>query len=160
MLTAGEADSQVNTIARNWNMELSSQISDDLNGDDLKVAAELFLYLSFCPGKWKPWFVFYKDLLQTKSPYQVILTLNRIMKVPWTPQNKHLKSLAKTLVKKMKSHLNLNLEKIQNYLPGKKRNLSLALALEDELMVSSKGYVNKIYKNIFTCIHLHSVFCT
>ena len=48
--------------------------------EDLKNAAEMFMYLNTCIGSLKPWFVFYKDLFKNKSPDLIILTLNRIMK--------------------------------------------------------------------------------
>ena len=52
----------------------------NMSNVELKKAADPFTYLTFCPGKLNQWLLFYKDLLETRSPSQILLTLNRIMK--------------------------------------------------------------------------------
>ena len=56
--------------------------------------------------KIKPWLAFYQDLFQTQSAYQIILSLNRLLKGPLTAtQNEYFKNLAETLLKRILSML-------------------------------------------------------
>ena len=78
----------------------------------------MFLYLITCPTVTiKPWIVFYKDLFQTQSPSQIILSLNRVMKGPRTPTNEFFKTLAGILFKK-----------IVNKLPGREAEITASIA--------------------------------
>ena len=71
--------SQVKAVEQKLQIESSDQINDILTNEELKTAAEMFLYLTMCPNDVKPWIVFYKDLFLTQSPDQIILTLNRLI---------------------------------------------------------------------------------
>ena len=73
-----------------------------MTNKELKTAAEMFLYLNMCPPTIKPWLVFYKELFQTQSPDQIILTLNRLMKGTKTAQTEHFARIAETLFTSMK----------------------------------------------------------
>ena len=64
-------------------------------------SAEIFMYLTICPDSVKPWLAFYKDLLQTQSLNQIILTLNRLLKGSKTPENEHYKILAESVFQKI-----------------------------------------------------------
>ena len=80
MLSDDSIMPQVKAVEQILNIESSEQINDNKTNEDLKIAAEMFLYLFMCPETIKPWTVFYKDLFLTQSPDQkIILTLNRVL---------------------------------------------------------------------------------
>ena len=91
------------TVEQKLQIESSEQIIETLTNDELKTAAELFVYLNMCPGTIKPWIKFYKDLFQTQSPDQIILTLNRLMKGTRTPQNEYFHNLGEKFLNRVKS---------------------------------------------------------
>ena len=80
MLSGDGPLSIVKAVEQMLQINSSEQINDTLTNEDLRTAGEMFLYLIMCPDTIKPWIVFYKDLFQTKSPDQIILTLNRFMR--------------------------------------------------------------------------------
>ena len=98
--------------------------------DQLKSAAEMFIYLNICPGtfgldssnymeQWfKSWFTFYQDLFRTQTPSQIILTLNRLMK------NKSDRVMNQELFKKAATLFSLKYEIFQNMLHGGAKNVS------------------------------------
>ena len=94
---------QVKVVEQKLQIESSEQIIETLTNDELKTAAELFVYLNMCPGTIKPWIKFYKDLFQTLSPDQIILTLNRLMKGTMTPQNEYFHNLGEKFLNRVKS---------------------------------------------------------
>ena len=96
---------QVKAVEQMLQIESSEQINDTLTREQLRTAGEMFLYLVSCPDKTKPWIVFYKDLFQTQSPDQIILTLNRLMKGSRTQTNEHFEELAEMLLKRILSFL-------------------------------------------------------
>ena len=67
----------------------------------LRSAAEMFLYLSTCSNEFTPWFRFYTDLLQNKTPSQILLTLNRILRGITTQQNNKQNSRFRYIAKKL-----------------------------------------------------------
>ena len=95
--------SQVKVVEQKLQIESSEQIIEALTNDELKTAAELFVYLNMCPGTIKPWIKFYKDLFQTQSPNQIILTLNRLIKGTRTPQNEYFHNLGEKFLNRVKS---------------------------------------------------------
>ena len=94
--------SQVMAVEQKLQIKSSEQINESLTNKKLETAGEMFLYLIMCPYSIKPWLVFYKDLFQTQSPDQIILTLNRLMKATKTPQTDHFAKIAETLYKSIK----------------------------------------------------------
>ena len=108
MLSTDNIVSQVKSVEQILQVESPEQINETLTFEELKTTAKMFLYLITCPTTIKPWIVFYKDLFQTQSPSQIILSLNRLMKGPRTPTNEFFKALAGTLF-----------ERISNRLPGR-----------------------------------------
>ena len=99
--------------------------------DQLKSAAEMFIYLNICPGtfgsdslnymeQWfKSWFTFYQDLFKTQNPSHIIITLNRLMK------NKSDRVINQKLFKKAATLFSLKYEIFQNMLHGGAKNASL-----------------------------------
>ena len=98
--------SQVKAVEQMLQTESSEQINDGtLTNEELITAAEKFLYLIMCPDPIKQWIAFYRDLFQTQSPDQIILTLNRLMKGPRTQTNKYFHKIVEELFKRILSIL-------------------------------------------------------
>ena len=104
---------------------------ENMTRDDLKTAAEMFVYLNSCPGSgalklwFKSWASFYNDLFKYQTPDRIILTLNRIIKTKSNnEQIKNFKGKAQKLFKKTSRHLLLGYEKIQNLIPAVESNSS------------------------------------
>ena len=81
---------------------------------NLQLAGEIFIYFNTCPKSWKPWFKFYDDLFQTKSPSQILLTLNRLFKTDTinTPDSEDLK----TVVQKIFNNVITDTFKLQRHI--------------------------------------------
>jgi len=94
--------SVVKAVEQKLQIESSEQISDTLKNEELKTAAEMFVYLITCPNALKQSIIFYENLFQTQSPDQIILTLNRLKK---DPNSVHFTKIAKPLSKRMKLKL-------------------------------------------------------
>ena len=43
-------------------------VAENMTDNQLKEAAQMFIYLNFCPDSLNPWFLFYKELFENKSP--------------------------------------------------------------------------------------------
>ena len=107
--------SVVDTAEEQLKTNSSDERFNNMTAEDLKTAAEMFIYLNMCPEAIKSWIVFYKEIFENESPDQMILTLNRMMKGTRTPQNEFFKQLAETLFKRVTSLFSLQ---------GKQRNTS------------------------------------
>ena len=112
--------SQVKAVEEMMQIESSEIIDESLTNEQLKTAAQMFLFLNTCPNtRWfKSWFSFYKDLFLTKSADQIILTLNRMIKTE-TSHDKAGKLRAKKLLQRNKSLLSLQFEEIGRLLGEK-----------------------------------------
>ena len=51
-------------------IESTNQTFGNVTYENLKIAAQMFVYLQSCSETTKPWIVFYKNLLETQSPAQ------------------------------------------------------------------------------------------
>ena len=111
LLVADDMLSRVKAVEQMLQIEPSRKINETLTNEELKIAAEMFLYLTMCHDTIKPWMAFYKDLFKTQSPEQIILTLNRMIKasVTATQENEYFKKIAE-----------LFLQRILSMLPGRK----------------------------------------
>ena len=108
---------QVKAVEQELQLESSDQVIETMTNEELKSAAEMFIYLIMCPEAIVPWFTYYNDLFLTKSVDQIILSLNRIMKTKST-QNMDAK-VAENLLKRISNSMLLQFERIQNLLPVK-----------------------------------------
>ena len=91
-------NSLVNTIQQRLHM--TTWHIWDLGNDDLKTAAEMYIYLTICPGTLKPWFVFFKDIFEVHSPQNILLTLNRIMKTNKNQMTEYIKNFSPKIITK------------------------------------------------------------
>ena len=109
---------QVKAVEQILNIESTEQINDNLTHEELKTAAEMFLYLNTCPSLFKSWILFYEDLFLTQSANKIILTLNRMMKTE-TSHDKDGKLRAKKLLQRAAQLLSLQYEDIGNFIGEK-----------------------------------------
>ena len=122
----------VDAVEQKLDIKSPSQRFDNITDKNLKQAADIFMHLDTCPGELKSWFLFYKYLFQNPYPDQIILALNRMMKVSKRPQHQYFKSVAKTLFKKATQLLSLKYEEIQNLVLGHTKNISSAVKVRAE----------------------------
>ena len=124
--------SQVAKVEQQLNVEAFLERFENMTDEDLKNAAEMFIYLNTCVDTLKPWFIFYKELLQNSSPEEIILTLNRIMKGGGSVENNCFKTMALKLL--MFSKSSLEYENIQNILSSENleadHNIPKSLSIE------------------------------
>merc|ERR1711884_498718 len=74
--------SQIYELEGQLQIQSSRQRMKTLSSEELAIAAEMFLYLASCPtASFKYWSSFYTDLFLTQSADQIILSLNRMMKI-------------------------------------------------------------------------------
>ena len=89
--------SNIKEVEHELKINSSIQIIENISISLLETAGKMFLYLNSCPDHLKPWFFMYTDLFQSQTANQIILTLNRILKVDDSHQNKALKTIAAKL---------------------------------------------------------------
>ena len=106
----------------------------------------MFIYLNFCPDSLNPWFLFYKELFENKSPNVIALTLNRILKGNISDETDDLKKIAKTLLNKLTGLLSLQYQYI-----GDMRKLRKEESTEHGLL--SKGF------NIHSILYSPNILC-
>ena len=115
--------SQVIEAEKKLEMEPSEKKNENITSEELETAAKMFIFLNSCPFddnsvEWfKSWALFYKDLFRTQSPDQIILTLNRMMKIK-TPQDKNGKGRVKKLLQKTATFMSLQFDRIRNFIPS------------------------------------------
>ena len=117
-------ESQVKAVEQKLGLVILDFEFENITSENLKSAAEMFLYLIFCPGTNLPWFIFYKELLQTQTTDQIILTLNRIMKSTKAEENAHFETIAQKLFKRVTVMFDLKYPEIQRYFFGQSINIS------------------------------------
>ena len=98
-------DIVVEAIEHELKMVSSTERLFNRTDSRLITAAEMFLYLTSCSVEFKPWFIFYIDLFQNKSPSQILLTLNRILKVGKTPKKLSFRNIAGELFARTQSSI-------------------------------------------------------
>ena len=91
---------QIEKLEKQLKIKPSQFAFENMTSEELKPAAEMFLFMGVCPGTLKPWFVFYKNLFEKDSPHQILLTLNRLMKGTRSKQNRYFLDLAQSLFKR------------------------------------------------------------
>ena len=143
-----DTDIQLNMRAFEEEIQINSTrvISENMTDNQLKEAAQMFIYLNFCPDSLNPWFLFYKELFENKSPNVIALTLNRILKGNISDETDDLKKIAKTLLNELTSLLSLQYQYI-----GDMRKLRKEESTEHGLL--SKGF------NIHSILYSPNILC-
>ena len=138
--------SQVKAVEEMMQIESSEIIDESLTNEQLKTAAQMFLFLNTCPNtRWfKSWFSFYKDLFLTKSADQIILTLNRMIKTE-TSHDTAGKLRAKKLLQRTTSLLSLQFAEIGRLL-GEKYFEDIS---GTELKIPNGAFFNIIFLSLF-----------
>ena len=130
--------SQVKALEQKLQTESSEEINDALTNEDLKTAAEMFLYLITCPNTpwFRSWSSFYTDLFLTRSADKIILTLNRMMKTETSKDMdaKDAKVRAEKLLKMSTRLLSLKYEQIQSLQPKENSGNGSAIFFNDSFI--------------------------
>ena len=113
-----EALYNVIKLEEKFQMRSSSEDLRNISDQHLNDGVKGFLYLNLCSTLLRPWFEFYVDLFEKKSPDQIVLILNRILKGKKTAQNENLKTIAGKLFKRITSLLSLKYKEIKNMTLG------------------------------------------
>ena len=90
-------ESNVAAVEQMLNITSSDLVFNNITPSTLKAAAEMFMYLNSCSFDLIPLVKFFKDLLMNKSPDIILLTLNRLLKVRDTSENKHFKTILRKI---------------------------------------------------------------
>ena len=112
------------TVEQKLNIKTSSMEIKNVTLRDLKHAEELFIYLNTCPGSLKPWFIFYKELFQTKFLDEIILTLSRVMKMKRDSENDFIQLLAHKLFNTITTLFSLKYGEIEALTNRRANNMS------------------------------------
>ena len=121
--------SQMTAVEMSLKIEASEYRYENITSESLLTAAEMFIYLTICPGKFnsvnptearqkwfQAWYRLYNDLFSTHSLDQILLTLNRLMKSGSGDKNDLQRN--QKLFKKTATLLKLQYENIHRLLPG------------------------------------------
>ena len=121
--------SQITAVEMSLKIEASEYRYENITSESLLTAAEMFIYLTICPGKFnsvnptearqkwfQAWYRLYNDLFSTHSQDQILLTLNRLMKSGSGDKNDLQRN--QKLFKKTATLLKLQYENIHRLLPG------------------------------------------
>ena len=132
-------ENQVAALEDHLSVQSSEVRFENIAAENLKTAAEMFMYLNTCPGNdslknwFRSWSLFYDDLFKAHNIDHIILTMNRIIKSN-LPPNKDAK--VGSVLKRTAKLLSLKLGKIQSLLPGQSRNVTYT---DDQSMNTSEG---------------------
>ena len=132
-------ENQVAALEDHLSVKSSEVRFENIAAENLKTAAEMFMYLNTCPGNdslknwFRSWSLFYDDLFKAHNIDHIILTMNRIIKSN-LPPNKDAK--VGSVLKRTAKLLSLKLGKIQSLLPGQSRNVTYT---DDQSMNTSEG---------------------
>lgn len=108
----------INTVEEKLNISSSKIIFPNWTNAELKSVADMFLYLNSCSDQLKPWFLFYTDLFRKKSAEQIILILNRILKVHESPKSKDFKNIGMKLFERSYDLFSLKHKEIKMIING------------------------------------------
>ena len=118
------SDVAVKKLQEKLNINSSEVRFQNMTLDEIKSAAEMFIYLNICPGSLKPEFQFFDDLFKKKTPYKIILTLNRLKESVNNPETVFFKMIAQNLLNRISQMLSLKYGDIISMLPGLLNNVS------------------------------------
>ena len=118
------SDIQVKEFEQILNINSSEERFENITLDELKSAAEMFIYLNLCPGSMKAEFQFFDGLFKKNTPYLIILTLNRLMKGVNNQKTVFFKMIAQSLLNRIAKMLSLKYEDLMSILPGLLNNAS------------------------------------
>ena len=109
---------QVNEVMDKLGINSTIQQYDNMTDVIMERAANMFMYLIFCPEDTKPWIFFYTDLFKNQPVDKIVLTLNRIIKSDISPKNEKFHLIASKLYSKITPILSFKSKDIQNMIHG------------------------------------------
>ena len=118
MYSGAQVKLNIDAVEELLKTNFTDKITKNITIDDLKTAADMFFYLNSRSYLLREWFSFYSNLFNKKSAYQIILTLNRILKVDNTSRNLELKTIAAQLFQKTTDLMLLKYRKIKSFIHG------------------------------------------
>ena len=80
----------------------------------MERAANMFMYLIYCPDDTKAWIFFYTDLFKNQPVDRIVLTLNRILKSKTSQKKDTFKVIARKLYTKITTILSFKSKDNQN----------------------------------------------
>ena len=111
--------SQVIAVEQKLHIKSLEQTLKNISAESLKTAAEMFLYLNICPDQMSiQWAIFYQELFKSQTPYQILLTLNRINLLAKTSDSKNHQTIGQKLFKRITVLFSLKYEEIKILTPG------------------------------------------
>ena len=123
MYSGNQIKNNIDAVADYLNTKTTEEMHVNRTNEDLKSAASMFLYLNCRSYLLRSWFSFFTNLFQDKSPYQIVLTLNKILKVDFTSSNKEFKNIARKLFQKTSNLLSLKHKQIKELIHGHENSL-------------------------------------
>ena len=109
---------QVNEVMDKLGINSTIQQYDNMTDVIMERAANMFMYLIFCPKDTKPWIFFYTDLFKNEHVDKIVLTLHRILKSKASPKNEKFQLIARKLYTKITTILSFKSKDIQNMIQG------------------------------------------
>ena len=110
----------IEELTKKLNVKAKTGRLKSISRETLETAAQMYIYVRLCQHSMKSWALFYMDLLQNKSPDEIMLTLNRILNADLkNDQNKALLEIASDLLKQITSLLQLKYGEIQDLSKGR-----------------------------------------
>ena len=108
------------------NVNDTKNILNTMTIPTLNKAAEMFMYLNWCSQYLHPWLNFYRDLFINKSPAEIVLAMNKVLKgsKTFSPQSKLLKLYRDKIFNNITSLLSLKYEEINSIINGSKKVFS------------------------------------
>ena len=110
----------VDKVEQQLELDSSDVIYQNISAEHLNAAKDIFVYLNACPTPYLYWFrpfkMFYKNLFKTKSPIEILLTLNRFTKTQRAVNDERGIMIQEKLFKRATKLFNLKYEEIQSML--------------------------------------------
>ena len=126
----------VNKLEQQLEVNSSAMIHKNISAEHLNAAGDIFVYLNACPTPnfywFRPYKMFYKNLFETKSPKEIILTINRFMKTLAAIDEDI--TIEEKLFKRATKLFNLKYKEIQSMLDVvDARNVSLKSDIQNQI---------------------------
>ena len=144
---------QLKMVEHELQYNSSDEILEDITASDLKISAEMYIFLNICPhgdyATWfKTWYSFYTDLFKTQSPDEIILTLNRMTKINAAQTKDGNVMMAEKLLKEATSLMTLKYQEIKSLLPEAQRRNSQSQDKNHDLMIKDGTYALPLFHHL------------
>ena len=106
--------SEVNEVMNMLGIKSKSYQYSNMTDGILTRAANMFMYLIYCPDDTKAWIFFYTDLFKNQPVDRIVLTLNRILKSKTSQKKDTFKVIARKLYTKITTILSFKSKDNQN----------------------------------------------